>query len=59
VSTITEVEGALASQRMSDAAEAIRRQEEEAHKAEIARIAAKQRGTRETGTPEAAGTGLP
>ena len=42
VSTITEVEGALASQRMSDAAEAIRRQEEEAHKAEIARIAAKQ-----------------
>jgi len=40
VSTITEVEGALASQRMSDAAEAFRHQEEEILKAEMARIAA-------------------
>ena len=41
VSTITDVEVGLASQRASDAAEAIRCQEEEIHKVEIARIAAK------------------
>ena len=40
VSTITEVEGALASQRMSDAAEAVRHQEEEILKAEMAKITA-------------------
>ena len=40
MSTITEVEGALASQRMSNAAEAIRHQEEERCKAEMERIAA-------------------